>query len=237
MTGKKQQIEQVELRAARPIMIRTLSIVAAVAALAVSAAPVASAGTSKKPPSARFLDQPKPVTSFKRPRRVRGIGRPLRGREIRGGQGRHVEHTDGGGVKDAPRSARAISPVGTNALVRTVASCPEQAYALDELQDVGVPRGAAPLLGAGSVQLFVAFACQPGTLASPLVPSCSSPLGKTDHAVLSGDRKEPQKARNPPDLAGFGLFRWSGRWGSNPRPSAWEADALPTELRPRGTGF
>ena len=26
----------------------------------------------------------------------------------------------------------------------------------------------------------------------------------------------------------------SGRWGSNPRPSAWEADALPTELRPRG---
>src|SRR5215207_4538117 len=26
----------------------------------------------------------------------------------------------------------------------------------------------------------------------------------------------------------------SGRRGSNPRPSAWEADALPTELRPRG---
>jgi hypothetical protein len=25
----------------------------------------------------------------------------------------------------------------------------------------------------------------------------------------------------------------SGRWGSNPRPSAWAADALPTELRPR----
>src|SRR5256886_6984481 len=25
----------------------------------------------------------------------------------------------------------------------------------------------------------------------------------------------------------------SGRRGSNPRPSAWEADALPTELRPR----
>src|SRR5689334_3067890 len=27
--------------------------------------------------------------------------------------------------------------------------------------------------------------------------------------------------------------RESGRRGSNPRPSAWEADALPTELRPR----
>jgi hypothetical protein len=25
----------------------------------------------------------------------------------------------------------------------------------------------------------------------------------------------------------------SGRWDSNPRPSAWEADALPTELHPR----
>jgi hypothetical protein len=29
----------------------------------------------------------------------------------------------------------------------------------------------------------------------------------------------------------------SGRRGSNPRPSAWEADALPAELRPRGAGF
>ncbi len=27
---------------------------------------------------------------------------------------------------------------------------------------------------------------------------------------------------------------WSGQRGSNPRPSAWEADALPTELCPRG---
>ena len=27
---------------------------------------------------------------------------------------------------------------------------------------------------------------------------------------------------------------WSGRRDSNPRPSAWEADALPTELLPRG---
>ena len=30
-----------------------------------------------------------------------------------------------------------------------------------------------------------------------------------------------------------GASRRSGRRGSNPRPSAWEADALPTELRPR----
>ena len=34
-----------------------------------------------------------------------------------------------------------------------------------------------------------------------------------------------------------GIFRgfWSGKRGSNPRPSAWEADALPTELFPRPT--
>ena len=25
---------------------------------------------------------------------------------------------------------------------------------------------------------------------------------------------------------------WSGEWDSNPRPSAWEADALPAELPP-----
>ena len=29
------------------------------------------------------------------------------------------------------------------------------------------------------------------------------------------------------------LATWSGKRGSNPRPSAWEADALPTELLPR----
>ena len=30
------------------------------------------------------------------------------------------------------------------------------------------------------------------------------------------------------------FFFMSGKRGSNPRPSAWEADALPTELLPRG---
>ena len=62
MTGKKQQSEQEGIRAATAIMLRAL-ILAAIVALVVSAAPIASAGTSKKPPSPRFLDQPKPVTS------------------------------------------------------------------------------------------------------------------------------------------------------------------------------
>ena len=46
-------------------MIRALGILATIVALAVSAAPVASANTSKKPPSPTFLDQPQPTTSFK----------------------------------------------------------------------------------------------------------------------------------------------------------------------------
>ena len=29
------------------------------------------------------------------------------------------------------------------------------------------------------------------------------------------------------------VFSWSGKRDSNSRPSAWEADALPTELLPR----
>ena len=35
------------------------------------------------------------------------------------------------------------------------------------------------------------------------------------------------------ERACFQTLSQSGRRGSNPRPSAWEADALPTELRPR----
>ncbi len=46
MTGKNEQSEQEELRAATAILIRAI-ILAAIVALVVSAAPVASAGTSK----------------------------------------------------------------------------------------------------------------------------------------------------------------------------------------------
>ena len=54
MIGKKQQIEQEEVRAARPITIRALSILAAVVALAVSAAPASAVGdgTSNALPAA-----------------------------------------------------------------------------------------------------------------------------------------------------------------------------------------
>ena len=43
-------------------MIRALTILTTIVALAVSAAPVAPAGTSKKPPSPTFLDQPQPTS-------------------------------------------------------------------------------------------------------------------------------------------------------------------------------
>src|SRR5262249_47296967 len=46
-------------------------------------------------------------------------------------------------------------------------------------------------------------------------------------------RTRLSQARQSPDLRGFHV---SGGRGSNPRPSAWEADALPTELPPRARG-
>ena len=42
MTGKEQQIEQVQLREARPIMFRVLTILATVVALGVTAGPAAA---------------------------------------------------------------------------------------------------------------------------------------------------------------------------------------------------
>ena len=45
--------------------------------------------------------------------------------------------------------------------------------------------------------------------------------------------KTPEQQKPRPERG----FPVSGRRVSNPRPSAWEADALPTELRPRGGDF
>src|SRR5690606_11927847 len=49
-------------------------------------------------------------------------------------------------------------------------------------------------------------------------------LADPSHAPLhSLDRKGAGRALNPDPMADG----WSGRWGSNPRHSAWEADVLP----------
>ncbi len=42
----------------------------------------------------------------------------------------------------------------------------------------------------------------------------------------------PWPFRSPPQACDLD-FRWSGRRDSNPRPSPWQGDALPTEPRPR----
>jgi hypothetical protein len=58
-----------------------------------------------------------------------------------------------------------------------------------------------------------------------------------DEAIIElyvlGDRVLMVQARLAYEKGLSRAFVKSGRWGSNPRPSAWEADALPTELRPR----
>ena len=58
------------------------------------------------------------------------------------------------------------------------------------------------------------------------------PLRSVRRAVRSLGRAPSARARI--SASSPSGFRRSGRRGSNPRPSAWEADALPTELRPRG---
>ena len=45
-------------------------------------------------------------------------------------------------------------------------------------------------------------------------------------------RPSAQLAFQSEALGVFQEERWSGQSGSNRRPSAWEADALPTELYP-----
>jgi hypothetical protein len=54
------------------------------------------------------------------------------------------------------------------------------------------------------------------------------PEGKTSHSATPPERSDQS-------FAGGKLpegKKWSGRRGSNPRPSAWKADALPSELLP-----
>src|SRR5438874_9722830 len=53
-------------------------------------------------------------------------------------------------------------------------------------------------------------------------------------ADLCGWRAGESRKQKPRTEGAFGSVPWSGRRGSNPRPLAWEANALPAELRPRG---
>lgn len=69
---------------------------------------------------------------------------------------------------------------------------------------------------------------------------CRAGISRSGRPGLSGDWLPPALTEGPglwgsgeakrPDFRALSV---SGERGSNPRPSAWEADALPTELSPR----
>jgi hypothetical protein len=65
------------------------------------------------------------------------------------------------------------------------------------------------------------------TSASCSTRSTAAVLAATGAVWALRSRKRSRRERKTARL------QPSGRRGSNPRPSAWEADALPTELRPR----
>ena len=58
-------------------------------------------------------------------------------------------------------------------------------------------------------------------------------LGKVALYQLSYSRSQTMQTDTA--LPNF-IMLWSGKRDSNPRPSAWEADALPAELFPRMVG-
>ncbi len=76
---------------------------------------------------------------------------------------------------------------------------------------------------------------------SPPASTFTAESGAAALATLtSSDRSDERRGQRicvsvafAGDFRGFPTLAQSGRRGSNPRPSAWEADALPTELRPR----
>ena len=69
---------------------------------------------------------------------------------------------------------------------------------------------------------------------SSLPRKCSTP--ELQRLVLFSHRSTPPGPRpspTSPAQGGPSSTTWSGRRGSNPRPTAWKAVALPTELLPR----
>ena len=67
----------------------------------------------------------------------------------------------------------------------------------------------------------------------PLLPRRRPIVAACRRAVQAAPRRRPApRRRDAPAEAGAPWMPWSGRRDSNSRPSAWEADTLPTELRP-----
>lgn len=62
----------------------------------------------------------------------------------------------------------------------------------------------------------------------------STPAGSLSLRTLPGIRTQTTRGLNALALPDWPRRAWSGRRGLNPRPSTWQADALPIELRPLG---
>jgi hypothetical protein len=156
----------------------------------------------------------------------------------------------------APEPARSLSPFqhirGTiaSATVPSSGSRPIGGSANDRL----CPKRSGPARRTRPAQRIASFAPQ-RRLAGPQGPSRNSPVERAARSAIAPERsryKASFRGREgcPEGLPGktpfrlintkgpdYRAFRRSGRRVSNPRPSAWEADALPTELRPRCCDF
>jgi DNA-3-methyladenine glycosylase II len=93
--------------------------------------------------------------------------------------------------------------------------------------------------GARSSERTASTTCRPRrrSLGSLIAggPTAALPSATCSRRNTTGNHDRPTGSSPSIEKApSSGASSLSGRRGSNPRPSAWEADALPTELRPRG---
>ena len=65
------------------------------------------------------------------------------------------------------------------------------------------------------------------------IRGASNPKGLRASMRPKGENIVLVTSRKPDDPLLSRGFCWSGRRDSNPRPSPWQGDALPAELRPR----
>ena len=153
------------------------------------------------------------------------------------------------------RSRRKYSPYPQSAppLLASALPLPLNRFGLPLLRS-GLPRVAAslaqyrlalPLSSTPSGGLYTGKYASLSAFLPPLAPASSRSAqsrikseAKGGKPSASGSRWRDLNPRPLPyqgsalPLSYIGIFLWSGRRGSNSRPSAWKADALSTELLP-----
>src|SRR4051794_33724781 len=91
-------------------------------------------------------------------------------------------------------------------------------------------RGVVPTFALGTLEGDDFSACARHVFATPLVTFSMEPSARVELATPSLPR-----TCSTPELRGLAAISWSGRRGSNPRPTAWKAVTLPTELLPHAS--